>query len=212
MKAALEAALHVTWPPEPILVDVVGETGPSSAITHSGPTGFAAHTQAAAGSPCNTDIAPLRLLFHEATHMPQVAGRIGALINDETARQKLQPLPNLWHTLLLFTPSEIARHELGRRKRWTMSVTRSASSSSHPRNKRLYSVIGGHISMARPPSRTRFTTSFAMLVEQLSFPIGISIPARRAGQYRFSGIPARTIHCSIRAEIPKSGLQLVESS
>ena len=113
MKAALEAALHVTWPPEPILVDVVGETGPSSAITHSGPTGFAAHSQAAAGSPCNTDIAPLRLLFHEATHMPQVAGRIGALINDETARQKLQPLPNLWHTLPLFTPSEIARHELG---------------------------------------------------------------------------------------------------
>ena len=45
--------------------------------------------------------------------MPQVAGRIGALINDEAARQKLQPLPNLWHTLLLFTPSEIARHELG---------------------------------------------------------------------------------------------------
>jgi hypothetical protein len=29
MKAALEAALHVTWPPEPILVAVVGETGPN---------------------------------------------------------------------------------------------------------------------------------------------------------------------------------------
>jgi len=27
-------------------------------------------------------------------------------------------------------------------------------------------VIGGHISMARPPSRARFTTSFAMLVER----------------------------------------------
>ena len=113
MKASLEAVLHVTWPPEPILVDVVGETGPASAITHSAPTGFAAQTQASAGSACNTGISPLRLLFHEATHIPQVAGRIGALINEETARQKLQPLPNLWHTLLLFTPSEIAKRELG---------------------------------------------------------------------------------------------------
>jgi len=113
MKAALEAALHVTWPPERILVDAVGETGPNSAITHGGPTGFAAHTQAAAGSECNTGNVPLRLLFHEATHMPQVAGRIGALINEETARQKLQPLPNFWHTLLLFTPSEIAQRKLG---------------------------------------------------------------------------------------------------
>jgi hypothetical protein len=28
-------------------------------------------------------------------------------------RQKLQPLPNLWHTLLLFTPGEIAQRKLG---------------------------------------------------------------------------------------------------
>jgi hypothetical protein len=112
MKAALESVLQVKWPPEPILVDVVGETGPASAITHSAPTGFAAHTQAAAGSACNTGIAPLRLLFHEAMHMPQVGGRIDALINEETARQKLQPVPNLWHTLLLFTPGQIATRQL----------------------------------------------------------------------------------------------------
>ena len=113
MKAALEAALHVTWPPAPILVDVVGETGPSSAVTHSAPPGFSAHTLASAGSACNTGNAPLRLLFHEATHMPQVGGRIAALINEETTRQKLQPVPNLWHTLLLFTPREVAKRELG---------------------------------------------------------------------------------------------------
>jgi hypothetical protein len=113
MKAALEAALHVTWPPEPILVDVVGETGPSSAVTHNAATGYAAHTLAAAGSACNTGNAPLRLLFHEATHMPQVGGRVAAFIEDETARQKLQPLPNLWHTVLLFTPTDIAKRKLG---------------------------------------------------------------------------------------------------
>jgi hypothetical protein len=113
MKAALEAALHVTWPPEPILVDVLGETGPNSAITRSGPSGFAAHTQASAGSRCNIGNAPLKLLFHEATHVPQVGGRIAALINAETVLQKLQPVPNLWHALLLFTPGEIAKRELG---------------------------------------------------------------------------------------------------
>lgn len=112
MKAALESVLHVKWPPQPILVDVVGETGPASAITHSAPTGFAAQTQAAADSACNTGIAPLRLLFHEATHMPQVGGRISALINEETARQKLQPVPNLWHTILLVTPGQIATRQL----------------------------------------------------------------------------------------------------
>jgi hypothetical protein len=42
-----------------------------------------------------------------------VAGRIGALINEETARQELRPVPNLWHTLLLFNPKKIAKHELG---------------------------------------------------------------------------------------------------
>jgi len=53
---------------------------------------------------------------------------------------------------------------------------------------------------------------FSRTLRQLSFPFGVSIPARRAGQYRFSRIPAPTIHCSARAEIPKRGLQLVESS
>ena len=42
-----------------------------------------------------------------------MGGRIATLINEETARQKLQPLPNLWHTLLLFTPGEIAQSKLG---------------------------------------------------------------------------------------------------
>lgn len=49
-KATLARIYRVDWPSEPILVDVVGEVGPNSAITHGGPSGFAAHTQASAGS------------------------------------------------------------------------------------------------------------------------------------------------------------------
>jgi hypothetical protein len=38
--------------------------------------------------------------------------RIAALINEETARQKVQPVPNLWHTLLLVTAGQIAARQL----------------------------------------------------------------------------------------------------
>jgi len=112
VKPALEAALHATWPPEPILVSVVGECGPNSAITHDGPKGFAAHTQASAGSLRNTGNSPLELLFHEATHIPQVGGRISTRIMEESERQKLAPARDLWHTLLLFTPGILVRREL----------------------------------------------------------------------------------------------------
>jgi hypothetical protein len=114
MAASLAAAYHITWPSDPILVDAVGEIGPNSAVTHGGPAGFAAHTQAGAASPRNTGDAPLELLFHEAAHAASVEGRIMAMINDESARQKLQPSPNLWHAMIMFTSGAVARRELAK--------------------------------------------------------------------------------------------------
>jgi len=96
MSAALANAYRITWPSEPILVDAVGEIGPNSAITHDGPSGFAAHTQAGAASLRNTGDAPLELLFHEAGHILPVGGRITAMIDEEAARQKLE-LANTGH-------------------------------------------------------------------------------------------------------------------
>jgi hypothetical protein len=112
MAASLAAAYHINWPSEPILVDVVGEIGPNSAVTHSAPPGYAAHTQASAGSPRNRGDAPLELLFHEAAHAAPVESRIRAMIDEEGARQKLQADPDLWHAMIMFTSGVLTRREL----------------------------------------------------------------------------------------------------
>jgi hypothetical protein len=114
MAATLARIYGVDWPGDPILVDVVGEAGPNSAVTHGGPPGFAAHTQANAGSRRNTGDAPLELLFHEATHAAPVERRIQSMIREERARQKLQAPENLWHVMIMFTSGAVARQELAR--------------------------------------------------------------------------------------------------
>jgi hypothetical protein len=114
MAATLARIYGVDWPGDPILVDVVGEAGPNSAITHGGPPGFAAHTQASAGSRRNTGDAPLELLFHEATHAALVEGHIQSMIQEECIRQKLQVPENLWHVMIMFTSGAVARQELAK--------------------------------------------------------------------------------------------------
>jgi hypothetical protein len=112
MASALAKAYGTRWPREPYLVDVVGEIGPNSAVTHEGPAGFAAHIQASTGSPRNTGDAPLELIFHEASHVAMVGGRITRMIEDESTRQKLATPPDLWHFTIMFTSGALARREL----------------------------------------------------------------------------------------------------
>jgi hypothetical protein len=112
MASALAGLYHITWPGEPYLVDAVGEIGPNSAVTHVGPSGFAAHIQAGAASQRNTGDAPLELLFHEASHSPSVEEHITAMIEDECRRQMIAASPNLWHSMIMFTSGAVARREL----------------------------------------------------------------------------------------------------
>lgn len=112
MAAALAKAYGITWPSEPYLVDAVGESGPNSGYTHDGPSGFAAHIQASTGSVRNTGDAPLELIFHEASHVPAVGGRITRMIEEECARQKLPVPPDLWHFMISFSTGVITRREL----------------------------------------------------------------------------------------------------
>jgi hypothetical protein len=114
MAAALANAYGVSWPREAYLVDAVGETGPNSGFTHEPPAGFAAHIHASVGSVRNTGNAPLELLFHEASHVPAVGGRITKMIEDECARQKLAVPRDLWHFMIMFTTGEVTRRELER--------------------------------------------------------------------------------------------------
>ena len=114
MAAALAKAYGITWPREPYLVDAVGETGPNSGFTHEPPAGFAAHVHASVGSVRNTGNAPLELMFHEASHVPAVSGRISRMIADECARQKLDVPRDLDHFMIMFTTGEVTRRELER--------------------------------------------------------------------------------------------------
>jgi len=47
-----------------------------------------------------------------ATHAASVEARIIAMINDESARQKLEPAPNLYHAMIMFISGIIARRVL----------------------------------------------------------------------------------------------------
>jgi hypothetical protein len=114
MSAAIAKAYRITWPREPYLVDAVGETGPNSAYTHEPPPGFAAHIHASVGSVRNTGDAPLELMFHEASHVAAISGRIRTLIEEECTRQKLEVPLDLWHFMIMFTTGELARRELER--------------------------------------------------------------------------------------------------
>jgi len=114
MAAALAKIYGITWPREPYLVDAVGETGPNSGFTHGAPPGFAAHIHASVGSMRNTGNAPLELMFHEASHVPAVNGRILRMIQEECARQKLEVPRELDHFMIMFTTGEVTRRELER--------------------------------------------------------------------------------------------------
>ena len=112
MASALAAAYHVTWPDLPYLVEAVGEIGPASAVTHRGPTGFAALIQPSTASLRNRSDRPLELLFHEAMHTSAGGGRLTEMIEAESARQQLAAPDNLWHFTIMFTSGRIARRVL----------------------------------------------------------------------------------------------------
>jgi len=109
----LAATYRDEWPDDPILVNLVGEVGPNSAITHSGPSGYGAHTQESSGSQRNGGYAPLELLFHEAAHAG-IDRRLQAAIADESQRQRVPLAENLWHSIIMFTSGFVVRRELAK--------------------------------------------------------------------------------------------------
>jgi hypothetical protein len=112
MAAALAKAYKITWPNQPYLVDAVGETGANSGFTHGIPAMYAAHIHASVGSNRNTGNRPLELMFHEASHVQAVGGRITQMIEEECKRQNLSVPPDLWHFMIMFTSGEVTRQEL----------------------------------------------------------------------------------------------------
>jgi hypothetical protein len=53
-------------------------------------------------------------MFHEASHVGAVAGRITRFIEEECQRQKLEVPQDLSHFVIMFTSGEVTRRELER--------------------------------------------------------------------------------------------------
>ncbi|MFY9824350.1 MAG: hypothetical protein WAM82_23440 [Thermoanaerobaculia bacterium] len=110
---ALADAYHVKWPADPILVDASCEAGPVLAYTTGGPKGLAAHTVIAPTK--NGDLAvAFETVFHEASHA--VDDQIMQFVDQEAARQKVKPNPNLWHGIIFYTVGELVKRELHKEK------------------------------------------------------------------------------------------------
>jgi hypothetical protein len=110
---ALADAFHAPWSKKPILVDASFEAGPVGGYTTEGPPGFAAHSVIAPGKTSETDMA-FEIVFHEASH--SVDEQIMKHVDEEAARQKVKPHPDLWHALLFYTSGELVKRELHKEK------------------------------------------------------------------------------------------------
>jgi hypothetical protein len=107
----LAAAHQLAWPSAPILVDVTPETGPDLAYTtNTAPPGYAGlatiNPSVAGGSP-----AAIECVFHEAAHV--LDATLVRWVEEESARQGVEPPPELWHALLFYTAGELSARALG---------------------------------------------------------------------------------------------------
>jgi hypothetical protein len=110
---ALTDAYHVKWPAEPILVDASCEAGPVLAYTTGGPRGIAAHTVIAPTLKGGLTAA-FETVFHEASHA--VDDQITRFVDEEGARQRVKPNPDLWHGIIFYTVGELVKRELHKEK------------------------------------------------------------------------------------------------
>jgi hypothetical protein len=119
---ALTDAYHVRWPTGPIIVEASNDAGPNLAYTTDGPEGAAAHTTIASTKDAEIDVA-FETVFHEASH--SVDSQIMRFVDEEGAKQRVKPPPDLWHGIIFFTVGELVKRELHRGQRPAASPTRT---------------------------------------------------------------------------------------
>jgi hypothetical protein len=98
----------VTWPGQPIPVDLTVTAGPNAAYTTNNPT------QVTISSPSegNSGYRGLEIVFHEASHGLGLFPVLIQPLNQITAEQKVTVPPQLWHAVLFYTAGELTRREL----------------------------------------------------------------------------------------------------
>jgi hypothetical protein len=103
---SLTRTYAVTWPAEPMHVDLSVVAGPGGAFSVN------THITISSSDPGYRGYGGLEMVFHEASHG---LGLVDALIQPLTriaAEQKVTLPPQLWHAVLFYTAGELTRREL----------------------------------------------------------------------------------------------------
>lgn len=102
---ALTRTYGVTWPSEPVPVDLSVTAGPVGAYTSNRPT----HVTISSSDPGYRGYAALEMLFHESSHG---WGVLFEAMNQAAREQQLTVPRQLWHAVLFYTAGELTTREL----------------------------------------------------------------------------------------------------
>lgn len=145
--AALAEAYRIDWPAVPVLIDVTPETGRMLAYTtQAAPPGFAGLATIAPVSGLDVATA-VELVLHEASHV--VDHELVAMIDGESARQGLEPPPELWHAVLTLTAGELVRRELGAAGTYRADLGRDHPAYLPALERNWQAYLDGEVSLER---------------------------------------------------------------
>lgn len=105
---ALARTYGVSWPTNPIPVDVTVTAGANGAYTSNNPT----QISISSSEEGNRGYRALEIVFHESSHGLGLFPVLIEPLNQTAAEQKVTVPPQLWHAILFFTAGEITRREL----------------------------------------------------------------------------------------------------
>lgn len=103
---SLMRTYDVTWPAEPMHVDLSVVAGPVGAFSVNN------HITISSSDPGYRGYAGLEMVFHEASHSLALFERLIQPLNRQAADQKVTVPPQLWHAVLFYTAGEMTTREL----------------------------------------------------------------------------------------------------
>jgi hypothetical protein len=106
---ALSRTYGVTWPNEPIAVDLSVIAGPVGGYTTNSPV---PHVMISSADPNIRGYRGLEILFHESSHGLELFQALIQPLNRAAAEQKVTLPPQLWHAVLFYTAGELTTREL----------------------------------------------------------------------------------------------------
>lgn len=98
----------LSWPANPIPIDVTVTAGPNGAYTTNDPT----QITISSSEEGNRGYRGLEVVFHESSHGLGIFPVLIQPLNQTAAEQKVTVPRQLWHAVLFFTAGELTRREL----------------------------------------------------------------------------------------------------